>query len=609
VRVLINLKISAKIAAAFGIVIAIIIAMASLIYVEVTSMEAATTARGRNNLYLRHMSEANYWLMRQASAQRGYVITSDARYSQQYQNAQVKFDAALAGVERLITSTVHKDLWAKIKDSVKAWQANVAEPEIALARDPATREKAFEHVRSGINDKFMRPVRDAMDEFVRIGEEHLQARTEIANASERMLFLGLIGGAVIALLLSALLGWLLARAIGKPVVAMTGAMTTLAGGNHSVDVPATDRHDEIGSMAQAVLVFKNAAIEKERLQAQAAAERQAAEEERRRNEEVRAAAAREVQTVADALGAALESLARGDLSYRVTADFAAEYKKIQDDFNAAVVQLQETISAIASTAKEVSSAAIEISTSTTDLSQRTEEQAASLEQTSASMEQIAVTVKKNAENAQSANQLAMNTQAIADRGGAVVANAVQAMSRIEDSSRKIADIITVIDEIARQTNLLALNAAVEAARAGEAGRGFAVVAAEVRTLAQRSSQAARDIKELITSSTTQVAEGVDLVNKAGLSLGEIVESIKRVATIVSEIATASAEQTSGIEQITTALTQMDEVTQQNSALVEENAAAAKTLEQHSSAMDERVGFFQVADGAAVAGATPARRAA
>jgi methyl-accepting chemotaxis protein len=175
----------------------------------------------------------------------------------------------------------------------------------------------------------------------------------------------------------------------------------------------------------------------------------------------------------------------------------------------------------------------------------------------------------------------------------VVAKAVEAMAKIEDSSRKISDIIGVIDEIARQTNLLALNAAVEGARAGEAGRGFAVVASEVRSLAQRSSQAAKDIKDVITNSNGQVKDGVDLVNRAGTALTEIVESIKKVSDIVADIANASAEQATGIEQVNKALTQMDEVTQQNSALVEENAATAKTLEHQAKAMDERVAFFRL----------------
>ena len=210
------------------------------------------------------------------------------------------------------------------------------------------------------------------------------------------------------------------------------------------------------------------------------------------------------------------------------------------------------------------------------------------------MEEISVTVQKNAENAQHANQLTARSQDIAERGGRVVADAVKAVARIEGSSRKIAEIIGVIDEIARQTNLLALNAAVEAARAGDAGRGFAVVASEVRSLAQRSSQAAKDINDLITSSSSQVKDGVELVNQAGTSLSEIVGSIRQIVGIVGDIATASSEQAEGLAQIKKALTQMDEVTQQNSAMVEQNAASAEALEQEATALREKVSEFRIA---------------
>jgi methyl-accepting chemotaxis protein len=310
---------------------------------------------------------------------------------------------------------------------------------------------------------------------------------------------------------------------------------------------------------------------------------------------MRKQAAEEQARAVESLAGGLRSLSAGDLTFRLPDQFPEAYRQIRDDFNAAISGLQETIQAIVTATRGVAGTAAEISTSTTDLSQRTEEQAAGLEQTTASMEQISATVKKNAESAQQANVFASGTREVADRGGAVVAQTVGAMARIEESSRKISDIISVIDEIARQTNLLALNAAVEAARAGEAGRGFAVVASEVRSLAQRSSQAAKDIKDLITSSSGQVQEGVELVNRAGASLTEIVESIKRVAQIISEIASASAEQSTGIDQVNTALTHMDEVTQQNTALVEQNAAAAKSLEQQSQGMNERVSFFRLDD--------------
>jgi methyl-accepting chemotaxis protein len=302
----------------------------------------------------------------------------------------------------------------------------------------------------------------------------------------------------------------------------------------------------------------------------------------------------------------LESVAEGNFAIQVPgADRKDEVGQIAHAVEVMAQKVSATIAEIKASGREVTNASAEIAASTTDLSQRTEEQAASLEETSAAMEELAATVRKNAENAQLANQDANATREVADRGGAVVAKAVDAMAKIEDSSRKISDIIGVIDEIARQTNLLALNAAVEAARAGEAGRGFAVVASEVRSLAQRSSQAAKDIKDLITNSNGQVKDGVELVNRAGQSLTEIVESIKKVAVVVSEIANASAEQATGIDEINRALNQMDEVTQQNSALVEENAATAKTLEHQAKSMDEQVAFFQIAAGHDTQGYKPA----
>jgi methyl-accepting chemotaxis protein len=387
--------------------------------------------------------------------------------------------------------------------------------------------------------------------------------------------------------------WAMIVRVVRPLQQMRDAMKKIAGGDLSVVVPGLERKDEIGAMANTVVVFRDAAVEKIRLEEETAERRREVEEERRRNAEAQAKAAEEQAAAVEALAAGLAQVSNGDLTVRLSDGFTDTYRQIRDDFNAMIERLRTTIRSIADSTREVAGTATEISSSTTNLSQRTEEQAASLEETAASMEEISTTVKKNAENAHQANTFTNGTREVGNRGGEVVAQAVKAMSRIEESSRKISDIIGVIDEIARQTNLLALNAAVEAARAGDAGRGFAVVASEVRSLAQRSSQAAKDIKDLITNSSSQVQEGVELVNKAGASLTEIVQSIEKVAEIVSEIASASGEQATGIDQVKAALSQMDQVTQQNSALVEQNAAAAKALEQQSQGMADGISVFQV----------------
>jgi len=305
-----------------------------------------------------------------------------------------------------------------------------------------------------------------------------------------------------------------------------------------------------------------------------------------------------INSLLDTTGEAIENvagviaaIADGDLNRRVAGDYHGLFATVKNSTNATAEKLAAIVGDISTSTHTINTAASEITAGSADLSSRTEQQASNLEETAAAMEELSATIKRNSDNAQQANQLAAGASHVAEQGGLVAGQAVDAMTRIESSSQKISDIIGVIDEIAFQTNLLALNAAVEAARAGDAGKGFAVVASEVRTLAQRSAQASKEIKALIADSSGQVKDGVKLVNNAGTALTEIVSSIKKVAGIVSEIAAASVEQAAGVQEVTSAVSQMDEMTQRNAALVEESAAAARSLEEQANELSEMVGFF------------------
>ncbi|MCI2243439.1 methyl-accepting chemotaxis protein [Xanthomonas sp. PPL568] len=299
-----------------------------------------------------------------------------------------------------------------------------------------------------------------------------------------------------------------------------------------------------------------------------------------------------------ALSTLLQSIAAGDLTARMHGDFRGVFAQMRDDANATAEQLAGIVGRIKHSAVSINAAATEIAAGNDDLSRRTEQQAASLEETAASMEELTSTVRQNAEHARQANQLAAGAAAVASQGGTVVGQVVTTMDGIEAASKKIADIIGVIDGIAFQTNILALNAAVEAARAGDQGRGFAVVASEVRTLAQRSASAAKEIKSLIDDSVSRVAEGSALVDQAGKTMDEIVSSVQRVTDIMGEISAASQEQSAGIEQVNQTVTQMDESTQQNAALVEEASAAARSMEQQAVELSQAVALFKLDTSAA-----------
>ncbi|MDP3747533.1 MAG: HAMP domain-containing methyl-accepting chemotaxis protein [Phenylobacterium sp.] len=414
--------------------------------------------------------------------------------------------------------------------------------------------------------------------------------------SGRDVKLALFGGlALIGLLLAVVGGGVygLTAGVVRPLRELTRQMNQLAGGRVDIEVQARDRADEVGEMARALEVFRVNAIEAET--ARAAQEDAKAQAERERLAGEEAATARGQALVVGSFGEGLERLAEGDLTYRMKGELPPAYLKLQSDFNLAAAKLQNTLGVVVGAAAGMRSGAGEISTAADDLSQRTEQQAASLEETAAALDEITATVRRTAEGASHARKVVETARSDAAEGADVVKRATSAMDEIEGSSRQIGQIIGVIDEIAFQTNLLALNAGVEAARAGEAGKGFAVVASEVRALAQRSAEAAKEIKALIMSSSAQVGTGVELVAATGKALQRIVIQVAEINGIVAEIAASAQEQATGLQQVNTAVNHMDQVTQQNAAMVEESTAASHSLANEAAELATLVAQFRTGD--------------
>jgi methyl-accepting chemotaxis protein len=458
-------------------------------------------------------------------------------------------------------------------------------------------EAAFRTFQTGIENDFAYQLGEAR----RLGDAANRAQ------SSARLGIFIVLGVMLAIIIVVVC--LLVAAIAAPVASMTEVMRRLADHDTSVVIPGVGRRDEIGAMADAVQVFKDNAIERVRLEAEAASFQNNLDRKLQETQAAFEAAGKAQKDVVEGLKAGLSDLAAGDLTVRLSLAVAQEYESLKSDFNSAMDSLQRTMAAIAGNTSGVKSGAGEITRASDDLARRTEQQAASLAQTAAALDQLTATVNKTAEGAKVARDLVNATRQDAEESGKVVGETVQSMGGIETSSREIGNIIGVIDEIAFQTNLLALNAGVEAARAGEAGRGFAVVATEVRALAQRSADAAKEIKMLISASGTQVETGVKLVGATGKALSRIVEQVSRLNALVVDIAASAQEQATALAEVNNAVNAMDQTTQQNAAMVEQSTAASHGLAGEAEELFRLVGRFSIGEAVASEPGAPAHGAA
>ncbi|MUO79188.1 HAMP domain-containing protein [Agrobacterium vitis] len=533
-------------------------------------------------------------MLEEAVNQRGYLLLgSDSTYKAVFDSRDKMLKsmdearAAAAGHQAV------QSMLDDIKTAADRFHTQLVLPQLEARKSGKMIEEITRvYASKGELDAFRDAAAKAKTVVVSMGNE----QREIQRDAQSRLELALLAGCALAGGLAVLLIWLLARSIVNPITGMTVAMSKLASGDHGVDVPAINRADEVGRMAKAVLVFKDAAIEKLRLTEEADAMRRRSEDEQQAAQAQKQQEADEISFVVVQLAEGLSALANGNVAHRLTMPFVERLDGLRVNFNESLAKLQAALKTVGANAQAINAGAAEIRASADDLAKRTEQQAASVEETAAALEQVTRTVKDSARRAEDVGQLVATTRTGAERSGQVVRNAVAAMTEIEKSSGEIGNIIGVIEDIAFQTNLLALNAGVEAARAGDAGKGFAVVAQEVRALAERSAKAVKEIKVLISASSAQVGAGVSLVGETGRELEQIVTAVQHISENVTAIVTASREQSTGLSEINVAVTDMDKGTQQNAAMVEEQTAASHTLASEADALMDLLRQFKLEDG-------------
>jgi methyl-accepting chemotaxis protein len=590
-----GLKISLILPLLIGVLVAIGVVQSTVTGFEIAGIGERVDEVGRNRLprtvALGEMRVAH------SDVRRAYALVLGARdqdalkaASDSAEQAERARDKAFSDYEKFITLPRTRELFSQLSADVTAYGKLGDELVTLVGQNKPDEALAL------YNGKMREMAIAADKEMIKLIDLNKEITGKSLDDADGLIALTKFVGAimaVISLLVGAFAAFIVMRRVVRPLGGITASMTGLAAGDTLKPIPHADRRDEIGQMAAAVEVFRQSAIERANLERAAEENRSASEQERLAREEQKAREVAEVKFAVDQLAASLQELSAGNLEIRIDAVFAAQLDQLRENFNASVTRLANAMREVGENARNIDAGAKEILSGANDLSKRTEQQAASVEETAAALEQVTTAVKDSSRRAEEAGNLVEKARQSAEQSGAIVSRAIDAMSQIDRSSGEIANIISVIDEIAFQTNLLALNAGVEAARAGEAGKGFAVVAQEVRELAQRSANAAKEIKALISASGEHVRNGVELVSMTGQALNEIVTQVQQINQNVGAIVTSSREQSTGLQEINVAVNQMDQGTQQNAAMVEQSTAASHGLAEQAAALSHLLSQFRL----------------
>ncbi|QXT35986.1 CHASE3 domain-containing protein [Sphingomonas sanguinis] len=566
-----NLTMVRKLTLCLGIILALTLVTNFVIYTKKNQVRETTNINEHTYKVIMASNKLVEAMVNQETGLRGYLLTANRDFLAPYVQGASDFDRAMKEARQLTSDNPEQQ--SRLTDVgalAQRWRDEVAQPNVALMAAPATQADARASAAKGLGKALMDRLRAQAGAVISTENQLLARRQASQVAAFATISQAIFGGMLLSLVLAVAILILLVRQIARPVNAVTSGLTALASGDMAVTAIDDDRRDEVGQLASALNNLRGQLL--------------AADE------------AKKAQTglIVNSVGAALSKLAEGDLASRLDSDLDGPFAAIKTDFNRAADALENAMSQVSVSTGGIINGAADIRQASDDLSQRTEQQAASLEETAAAMDEITTTVRKTAEQAGLARQMVGQAKEEVQHSGRIMEDAVAAMNGIERASTEISDIISVIDGIAFQTNLLALNAGVEAARAGDAGKGFAVVASEVRALAQRSADAAKDVKERISMSAEQVDAGVGLVNETGKALARIVARITEINQLINDIAVSAENQSSGLQQVNIAVSQMDMVTQQNAAMVEEATAAARSLAGEADELSRQMSRFAIA---------------